>query len=84
MKPRMQLHIQTAWIGIFFKYEIIVRTRAWSFVSQIPIQAVCIGNHNFFTKTCQRQTYQYINAIYVCTGFTEVLDNFGRSDDDMF
>ena len=25
----------------FFRYEIIVRTSAWSFVIQIPIQAVC-------------------------------------------
>ena len=34
-------------------------------------------NKHFFTKSCHCQTY------YLCTGFTEVLDNFDRSSDDM-
>ena len=25
----------------------------------------------------------FVHKCYLCTGFTEVLDNFGRSDDDM-
>ena len=30
---------------------------------------------------CKASTY--IHKCYLCTGFTEVLDNFGRSNDDM-
>ena len=38
----------------------------------------------FFTKSCPRQTYQNYSGNYLCsTGFTEVLNNFGRSDDGM-
>ena len=33
----------------FLKYEIIVRTSAWSLVIQIPIQAVC-NERNFVHK----------------------------------
>ena len=49
------------------------------------------GNH-FFNKTCHGQTYQnyfkrtsgkLVHKGYLFTGFTEVLDNFGRSDDDV-
>ena len=35
-----------------------------------------IGNHHFFTTTCHRQ------KIYVLS-LQEVLNNFGRSDDDV-
>ena len=35
----------------FFKYEIIIITSAWSFVIQIPIQAVCpVQNYWVFSN----------------------------------
>ena len=41
----------------FFRYEIIVRTSAWSFVIQIPIQALCpIGP--------KQQKYKIILSVY--------------------
>ena len=46
-----------------------------------------IGDHNFFTIPCHRQTYlssvKPVQKCYLCTDFTEVLNNFDRSDDDM-
>ena len=35
-----------------------------------------IGNYPFFNKTSAHKCY-------LCAGFTEVFDNFGRSDEDM-
>ena len=50
-----------------------------------------IGNHNFFPKLCHHQLPKLLRTSvkpvfiqHLCTGFTEVLNNFGKSDDDMF
>ena len=52
-----------------------------------------IRNHHFFTISCHRQTYQNykglwtsvkpVHKCYLCTGFTEALNSFGTSNDDM-
>ena len=50
-----------------------------------------IENHHFFTFTMSssdlsklsRTSVKSVHKFYLCTGFTEVLNNFGISDDDM-
>ena len=50
-----------------------------------------IGNHHFFHYTISssylrellRTFVKSVNKCQLCTGLTEVLNNFGRSDDDM-
>ena len=48
-----------------------------------------IGNHHFFTMSLSdlpklsRTSVKLVRKCYLCTGFTEVLNNFGRSDNEM-
>ena len=52
---------------------------------------VDIGNHHFFTIPVTivratkiiKESVKPVHECYLCTGFTEALNNFGSSDDDM-
>ena len=60
-------------LNLFFKYEIIVRTRAWSFVIQILIQAVCsVSKTNFALKKFSFRIYLILYTLK-CYSTTEVI-----------
>ena len=74
---------------IFFKYEIIVRTSFWSFVIQIPIQAVCASLHLFpsskqkwarfyldnIQMTLNRLHVNLICGLYFCCNWAEIKEH---------
>ena len=72
------------------KVSVRYHSRFFVFVWHETMYAT-VGNHHFFTIPCHGQTYQNyfrtsvkpVHKCYLCTGFTEVLNN-GRPGDDMF
>ena len=49
-------------------------------------QSAAMGNHHFSLKPTRiilRTSVKLVHKCYLCTGFTEVLNNFGRSDNGL-